>query len=111
MNRFTAVGLLAEISTGTRIMALVENYGAARETTEGLAEASGGICRVRRTNGDWRVDHPSGGCIYIRPVNGIGYRGLDADVLYLDAGVEHGDQWHDAVHCIAASPRGEVVRA
>ena len=116
MNRFAALGLAVEAASGKSIIVVTRTVGQNRDVLDQLVavpDASHCIAEVRRANGEQGIDYFSGGKVRIRS-HGQGTRGMSADIIFLDDGVDqlvsvpHG--WACLNASLAASPHGELVR-
>ncbi len=84
MNKYAALGLLLEAAQGKTVAVISSNQhlaGMALHEFE-LPRADG--WRVRRTNGDQRIDCPSGGSIRFRSA-AQSLRGMTFDAVYVDS--------------------------
>ena len=88
---------------------------ACRAAFERIAALMPDGARMRRANGNERIEHPSGGFLRFRRLGAWRHnlRGLTADVVVLDD--PEADRDLDFIHslmaCVAGSPHGEVLRA
>ena len=114
MNRYGWEGVARDLAAG-RSVVYVGRGVACRAAFERIAELMPDGARIRRANGDERIEHPSGGSLRFRRVGAWRHnlRGLVADVIILDDA--EADRDLDFVHalmaCVALSPHGEVLRA
>lgn len=122
MNRFAALGLAAEaLMSDSRIIVLTprrRDISAAIgcfESVPEIAEYPG--FRVRRTNGDERIDFGGRGRIDFTSASSS-VRGLSADLVFIDDDADRSlsparlAALHaDLDRVTAASERGEIVRA
>lgn len=116
MNKFAALGLLEAAAQGKTVLVVEHTQGAAREALrefEPIAEeASSWVRRIRRANGGERIDMISGGRITFTS-HRSSIRGMTADVVFIDWGVETDDPHFvdRAMHLIAGRPDAEIIRA
>ena len=114
MNRYGLEGVARDMAAG-RSVVYVGSGVACRAAFERIAALMPDGARMRRANGDERIQHPSGGSLRFRRLGAWRYnlRGLVADVVILD-GAET-DRDFDLVReltvLVAGSPHGEVLRA
>lgn len=114
MNRYAAAGIATDAHGGRRILVVTRNQAEAHTALEVIAQHSDHAARVTRTNGNERIDYLSGGRVTIRSHRGHGHRGITADTIYLDEGVDPEltiDQAASLMACLATSPTGELIRA
>lgn len=122
MNRFAAVGLFAEAAAkGARILVLTprrHEIGSALDCFVRIDEVQAwpGV-RVRRTNGDERIELGGRGRIVFHSVTSS-LAGESADIVYIDDEADRRlddagrDRLYRALRTITdATPRAEVVRA
>lgn len=78
--------LIAEVTAGRGVAVVAPTLRAGRWWLDRFAEALKGDAAVtlRRTNGQERIDHTSGGWVRFGSVASAMWRGLRADTLYLD---------------------------
>ncbi|PPF39963.1 hypothetical protein [Pseudoclavibacter sp. AY1H1] len=116
MNRFAALGLAVEAASGKSIIVITRTLRQNADVLDQLVavpDASHCIAKTRRANGEQSVDYLSGGTVRIRS-HGQGTRGMSADIIFLDDGVDqlvsvpHG--WACLNASLAASPHAELVR-
>lgn len=114
MNRYGWEGVARDLAAG-RSVVYVGSGRACRETFAYVAALMPDGARIRRANGNERIEHPSGGSLRFRRLGAWRYnlRGLTADVVILDD--PEADRDLNLVHelrmCVALSPHGEVLRA
>ena len=114
MNRYGWEGVARDLAAG-RSVVYVGSGVACRAAFERIAALMPDGARIRRANGNERVEHPSGGFLRFRRLGAwrCNLRGLVADVVILDD--PDADRDLDLVHalmaCVAGSPHGEVLRA
>lgn len=111
MNKYTAVGLAQAAAGGARILVLTVDQQDVRFAIDPcLPLATEAQARVYRTNGTARIDYTSGGSLTFRS-HRANLRGLSADVIYLDAGVDERAPLliNDLYPLIATG--GEITRA
>lgn len=116
MNRYAAAGINADAEQGKRIIVITALHSETRHALDEIAAQATTEVRVRRANGDERIDYPNGGRVIIRSHRQhLGLRGVTADVLYLDGGVDalirDTAVWDSLWACTAASPHRDLVRA
>jgi len=114
MNKYAARALSESAQRGRHILVIVEAAEEAAHTINLFEEHGKGIRRTLRSNGSQRVDFESGGVITIRTRRSQRHRGLIADTVFLDAGIDQtmsSDEYRSLAACVAASPTGELVRA
>ena len=114
MNRYGWEGVARDLAAG-RSVVYVGSGRACRATFVYVAALVPDGARIRRANGNERIDHPSGGSLRFRRLGAWRYnlRGLVADVVILDdaeAGRDF-DLVRELTMCVALSPHGEVLRA
>lgn len=115
MNRYATHGLVADALAGKTILVLTPLTSMIRpamdEIIRGtLDDADPDLYRVRRTNGEQRIEFRGGGRIHFQSARGS-IRGMSADIVYLDADAdrEMTDAWRD-LHAVT-HPDGEIIRA
>lgn len=115
MNKYSALGLTEAAAAGRRILIVTDGQRAARACLDTLMMGETHVpSLIRRGNGLEGVEYPSGGCIAIRSWRSQGHRGISADTVYLDTGVERQlteDIAASLIACTATSPTGEIVAA
>lgn len=115
MNRYAAHGIHADALTGRRILVITRTQTDARDALEQIAvHAEPHSAHIRRANGLERITYDGGGRVVIRSHRGHGHRGITADTIYLDEGVDPEltiDQAASLMACLATSPTGELIRA
>lgn len=111
MNKYAARGLaMAAVTEGRDILVVIDYH----EVHEAMREMSWMVkpVDVRRANGAERLVFPGGGRIIFRRPGGHGHRGVSVDTVYIDEPFSHDSRLiEELAPCIAASPRGELVRA
>lgn len=114
MNRYAAAGIAFDAAQGKRVIVLTSSSLTAREALRAIAACAPEQSIVVRTNGGERIVCPSGGQVKLRPMH-HGARGLSADIIYLDEGVDAElrgtDQWDSIRASLAGSPHAEVIRS
>ncbi|QIN93688.1 hypothetical protein QDW23_gp29 [Microbacterium phage Stromboli] len=111
MNKFTARGLAMTAALEKRDILVVVDY---HEVSETLREMANTIAptEVRRANGAERITFPGGGRVIFRRPGGHGHRGVSVDTVFVDEPFARDRRLlEDLVPCVAASPRGELIRA
>jgi hypothetical protein len=107
VNRLTAEGIAASAQAGERVLVVA----AARQRGPVLDELARilppeHVARVSRMVG---IFLKSGGWVRVCAASSV--RGYAADVVYLDASVQdHPGLDAEVRPCVAASPRGEIIR-
>lgn len=113
MNRYGSEGVARDLAAG-RSVVYVGSGVACRAAFESIAARMPDGARMRRANGDERIEHPSGGSLRFRRLGAWWYnlRGLTADVVVLDGPeADHDcDLVRELMACVAGSPHGEVLR-
>ena len=114
MNRYGLDGVARDLAAG-RSVVYVGSGVACRAAFERIAALMPDGARMRRANGDERIQHPSGGSLRFRRLGAWRYnlRGLVADVVILDDADADRDLGlvRELTMCVALSPHGEVLRA
>ncbi|MBD8477580.1 hypothetical protein [Microbacterium sp. CFBP 8794] len=117
MNRYAAAGINADAFKGKRIIVVTQDTTLSREALDQIAQAAplGVDVTVRRANGAERVSYPTtGGEVIIRS-HRQGTRGVSADVLYLDEGVDalvrDTHAWESLCASLNGSQHAEVIRS
>lgn len=114
MNRYGWEGVARDLAAG-RSVVYVGSGVACRAAFERIAALMPDGARMRRANGDERIEHPSGGFLRFRRLGAWRYnlRGLVADVVILDGAETDRDLGlvRELTMCVALSPHGEVLRA
>ncbi len=113
MNRYGWEGVARDLAAG-RSVVYVGSGVACRAAFERIAALMPDGARMRRANGDERIQHPSGGSLRFRRLGAWRYnlRGLVADVVILDGDADFDlDLVRELTMCVALSPHGEVLRA
>lgn len=121
MNRFAAVGLFVEAAKGSRILVLTSRRYEIADALECFMRieevATWPGVRVRRTNGDERIELGGRGRIAFHSVMSS-LTGESADIVYIDDEADRRlddagrDQLYRALRAIThGTPTAEVVRA
>ena len=114
MNRYGWEGVARDLAAG-RSVVYVGSGVACRAAFERIAALMPDGARMRRANGDERIQHPSGGSLRFRRLGAWRYnlRGLVADVVILDGAETDRDLGlvRELTVLVAGSPHGEVLRA
>ena len=114
MNRYGLEGVARDLAAG-RSVVYVGSGVACRAAFERIAALMPDGARMRRANGDERIEHPSGGSLRFRRLGAWRYnlRGLVADVVILDGAETDRDLGlvRELTVLVAGSPHGEVLRA
>lgn len=114
MNRYGWEGVARDLAAG-RSVVYVGSGVACRAALERIAALMPDGARIRRANGNERIEHPSGGFLRFRRLGAWRYnlRGLVADVVILDGAETDRDLGlvRELTMCVALSPHGEVLRA
>ena len=114
MNRYGLEGVARDMAAG-RSVVYVGSVVACRAAFERIAALMPDGARMRRANGDERIQHPSGGSLRFRRLGAWRYnlRGLVADVVILDGAETDRDLGlvRELTVLVAGSPHGEVLRA
>lgn len=114
MNRYGLEGVARDLAAG-RSVVYVGSGVACRAAFERIAALMPDGARMRRANGDERIQHPSGGSLRFRRLGAWRYnlRGLVADVVILDGAETDRDLGlvRELTVLVAGSPHGEVLRA
>lgn len=112
LNRYMVEGILDDIITRRRVAILTApvRVNAWLATFSATAEKNPAFgFKVYRANGRERVEHASGGVVYIlRHASEL--RGMSVDVLIFDRGVTQDEFETHALPCVAAGDPGEVMR-
>lgn len=111
MNRYGWEGVARDLAAG-RSVVYVGSGVACRAAFERIAALMPDGARMRRANGNERIEHPSGGFLRLGAWR-CNLRGLVADVVILDdADADRDlDLVRELTMCVAGSPHGEVLRA
>ena len=114
MNRYAAAGIALDIAQGKHVIVLTSSTHASREALDVIAPLAPEASRVSRANGAEQITCPSGGRVKLRSVR-QGTRGLGADIIYLDEGVDaelrSTDPWDSIRASLVTSPHAEVIRS
>lgn len=114
MNRYGLEGVARDLAAG-RSVVYVGSGVACRAAFERIAALMPDGARMRRANGDERIEHPSGGSLRFRRLGAwrCNLRGLVADVVILDGAETDRDLGlvRELTVLVAGSPHGEVLRA
>lgn len=114
MNRYGLEGVARDLAAG-RSVVYVGSGVACRAAFERIAALMPDGARMRRANGDERIQHPSGGSLRFRRLGAwrCNLRGLVADVVILDGAETDRDLGlvRELTVLVAGSPHGEVLRA
>ena len=114
MNRYGWEGVARDLAAG-RSVVYVGSGVACRAAFERIAALMPDGARMRRANGDERIQHPSGGSLRFRRLGAwrSNLRGLAADVVILDGAETDRDLGlvRELTVLVAGSPHGEVLRA
>lgn len=120
MNKFAAIGLTEDaLHSGKRVLVITHSARPYEMQELEAVAPEGAISRVVRANGRARIDYVNGGRVDFRSREQIergGARGLSADVVFIDAGID--ERVDDTIRfhrdlrlVVAASADGQVVRA
>lgn len=118
MNRYAAAGLTADALAGKRIVVLSPTSGMAYDAMDTvvrtLDDADPDTFRVRRANGEERIEFLSGGRIRFQSAR-FSLRGMSADVVFIDAdrvlSATHRADLHTDLREVTGPVGGEVIRA
>lgn len=114
MNKYAALGLTIEAAAGKTVAVISRNNHLAGMALHEFEVPLADGWRVRRTNGDQRIDAPSGGSIRFRSA-GQSHRGMTLDVVYVDsdaADLLYDDRVSDELRLTLSShPDASIVRA
>ncbi|OCH80195.1 hypothetical protein [Gordonia sp. UCD-TK1] len=104
---------IADATAGRRVLFGTYRWAVARNTFDRISSQidNDWITRIRRSNGNLRIDLVNGGLIDVRAVTTNGQRGLDCDTLILDDAHEYEQHVESAMWCAAASPNPRVYIA
>jgi hypothetical protein len=116
MNRYAALGISKDAEQGKRVIVITVLGIESRCALDEIAAQATADITVRRANGREQIDYPNGGRVTVRTHRQhLGLRGHNADVLYLDVGVDaliHDTAvWDSLWACTATSPHRELIRA
>ena len=87
MNKYAARGILVDAMGGTRFLIVERDHHAVHAAVRIFAEEATALTlpvRVRRANGDERVDMPGRGTIRFTTPRSNRHRGLLVDVVFVD---------------------------
>jgi hypothetical protein len=113
MNRLTAAGIVEAAQAGDRVL-VVTGFGIDRTLAfDEIARLvpRDELRRTVRTAGEGLIDLSSGGWVKVHTATST--RGVAADVVYIDASVGREalmELPERLLPCVAASPRGEIIR-
>lgn len=115
MNKYAALGLLIAAAVDGKQIAVLTRTGydvrpALDHFETALAQLGTDQHKVTRKNGAERIDCASGGSIRFRP-HSASHRGYNADVVYLDHGVQVDHTLADELHALTATTGGEIIDA
>ena len=114
MNKYAALGLLLEAAEGKTVAVISRNQNLAGIALHDFEVPLAHGWRARRTNGDQRIDAPSGGSIRFRSA-GQSHRGMTFDVVYVDsdaADLLYDDRVSEELRMTLSSrPDASIVRA
>lgn len=113
MNKYAALGLLLEAAEGKTVAVISRTQQVAGMALDQFEVPLGDGWRVRRTNGDQRIDSPSSGSIRFRSA-GQSHRGWTVDVVYIDTDAAHlviGEILHDLHLTLSSRPGACIVFA
>ncbi|WP_431840657.1 hypothetical protein [Gordonia hongkongensis] len=104
---------IADAAAGRRVLFGTYRWAVARNTFERIGNQidNDWIARIRRSNGNLRIELVNGGLIDVRAVTTNGQRGLDCDTLILDDAHEYEQHIATAIVCTNASPDPRVYIA
>lgn len=104
---------IADALSGRRVLFGTYLWAEARNTFERIANAidNDWVTRIRRSNGNLRIDLVNGGLIDVRAVTTNGHRGWDCDTAILDDVHKYEQHVATAIVCTNASPNPRVYVA
>lgn len=104
---------IADAMAGRRVLFGTYRWTVARNTFDRIGNQidNDWITRIRRSNGNLRIDLVNGGLIDVRAVTTNGHRGIDVDTVILDNAHEYEQHVESAMWCAAASPNPRVYIA
>lgn len=112
MNKFAALGLLLEAAKGRKVAVISRTHEQARHAMRDFEVPLADGWRVRRANGDERIDTPAGGTLRFLSMH-ESLRGTTHDVIFLDVDVdrEMTIDNYDGLCLALRAPGGEIIRA
>lgn len=115
MNIFAAQGIAQEAAAERRFIVVTARNDESNRALDLIIAASNekSIARIRRSSGLQCIDYDGGGRVIVRSYR-QSIRGLLADVVFVDAGVDaelNTDAWASFAAIVSTSTTGAVIRA